>query len=137
MPRSNLMGTKFTVFDNALNPERALPDMSNARQELAGIIYVRIFFCLVVCFTHHPLLAPQFKNVTEFSPPSGNKCSRYERTEKDDSHHSRNEQGQWKSAAQTKKCKMNHTHSRMTNNSNLFTIFRKNKIQDFQKTDSD
>uniref|UniRef100_A0A3P9L003 TUB like protein 1b n=1 Tax=Oryzias latipes TaxID=8090 RepID=A0A3P9L003_ORYLA len=36
---SNLMGTKFTVFDNALNPERALPDMSNARQELAGIIY--------------------------------------------------------------------------------------------------
>ncbi|XP_037534768.1 tubby-related protein 1 [Nematolebias whitei] len=37
--RSNLMGTKFTVFDNALNPERAFPDMSNARQELAGIIY--------------------------------------------------------------------------------------------------
>nr|XP_057910544.1 tubby-related protein 1-like isoform X3 [Doryrhamphus excisus] len=37
--RSNLMGTKFTVFDNALNPERALPDMSNARQELAGITY--------------------------------------------------------------------------------------------------
>ncbi|XP_077582110.1 uncharacterized protein LOC144202893 isoform X2 [Stigmatopora nigra] len=37
--RSNLMGTKFTVFDNALNPERALPDMSNARQELAAIIY--------------------------------------------------------------------------------------------------
>lgn len=37
--RSNLMGTKFTVFDNALNPEKALPDMSNARQELAGIIY--------------------------------------------------------------------------------------------------
>ncbi|CAG5978721.1 unnamed protein product [Menidia menidia] len=37
--RSNLMGTKFTVFDNALNPERALPDLSNARQELAGIIY--------------------------------------------------------------------------------------------------
>ncbi|XP_072539273.1 uncharacterized protein [Salminus brasiliensis] len=37
--RSNLMGTKFTVFDNALHPDRALPDMSNARQELAGIIY--------------------------------------------------------------------------------------------------
>uniref|UniRef100_A0A3Q2X9H8 TUB like protein 1b n=1 Tax=Hippocampus comes TaxID=109280 RepID=A0A3Q2X9H8_HIPCM len=36
---SNLMGTKFTVFDNALNPEKALPDMSNARQELAAIIY--------------------------------------------------------------------------------------------------
>lgn len=34
------MGTKFTVFDNALNPEKALPDMSNARQELAAIIYV-------------------------------------------------------------------------------------------------
>ncbi|KAK0148284.1 Tubby-related protein 1 [Merluccius polli] len=37
--RSNLMGTKFTVFDNALNPDRALPDLSNARQEMAGIIY--------------------------------------------------------------------------------------------------
>ncbi|KAJ3601962.1 hypothetical protein NHX12_029723 [Muraenolepis orangiensis] len=37
--RSNLMGTKFTVFDNALNPERALPDLSNARQEMAGILY--------------------------------------------------------------------------------------------------
>lgn len=36
------MGTKFTVFDNALNPERALPDMTNARQELAGIIYVSL-----------------------------------------------------------------------------------------------
>ncbi|KAL7833151.1 hypothetical protein SRHO_G00301690 [Serrasalmus rhombeus] len=37
--RSNLMGTKFTVFDNGLHPDRALPDMSNARQELAAIIY--------------------------------------------------------------------------------------------------
>ncbi|KAK7131918.1 hypothetical protein R3I93_018474 [Phoxinus phoxinus] len=37
--RSNLMGTKFTVFDNGLNPDRALRDMSNARQELAAIIY--------------------------------------------------------------------------------------------------
>ncbi|XP_026856444.2 tubby-related protein 1-like isoform X2 [Electrophorus electricus] len=37
--RSNLMGTKFTVFNNALHPNRALPDMSNARQELAAIIY--------------------------------------------------------------------------------------------------
>ncbi|XP_028302998.1 tubby-related protein 1-like [Gouania willdenowi] len=37
--RSNLMGTKFTVFDNNVNPDRALPDMSNARQELAAIVY--------------------------------------------------------------------------------------------------
>ncbi|TRY82195.1 hypothetical protein DNTS_000387 [Danionella cerebrum] len=37
--RSNLMGTKFTVFDNGLNPDRALKDMSNARQELGAIIY--------------------------------------------------------------------------------------------------
>ncbi|XP_073795842.1 uncharacterized protein isoform X2 [Danio rerio] len=37
--RSNLMGTKFTVFDNGLNPDRALRDMSNARQELVAIIY--------------------------------------------------------------------------------------------------
>ncbi|XP_048840216.1 tubby-related protein 1 isoform X2 [Brienomyrus brachyistius] len=37
--RSNLMGTKFTVFDDGLNPDRALPDLSNARQELAAVIY--------------------------------------------------------------------------------------------------
>lgn len=42
--RSNLMGTKFTVFDNGLNPDRALRDMSNARQELAAIIYVSAHF---------------------------------------------------------------------------------------------
>lgn len=38
------MGTKFTVFDNGLNPDRALRDMSNARQELAAIIYVSAHF---------------------------------------------------------------------------------------------
>ncbi|CAH2221366.1 tubby-related 1 isoform X1 [Pelobates cultripes] len=37
--RSNLMGTKFTVFDNGANPERASSDWSNARQEIAAIIY--------------------------------------------------------------------------------------------------
>ncbi|KAI4876510.1 hypothetical protein NFI96_010519, partial [Prochilodus magdalenae] len=45
--RSNLMGTKFTVFDNALHPDRALPDMSNARQELAAIIYKIISVVLI------------------------------------------------------------------------------------------
>ncbi|XP_053313844.1 tubby-related protein 1 [Spea bombifrons] len=37
--RSNLMGTKFTVFDNGANPERANADWSNVRQEIAAIIY--------------------------------------------------------------------------------------------------
>ncbi|XP_071388730.1 tubby-related protein 1-like [Centroberyx affinis] len=37
--RSNLLGTKFTVFDTGLNPDRALRDLSNARQELAAVIY--------------------------------------------------------------------------------------------------
>ncbi|XP_069829084.1 tubby-related protein 1 [Dendropsophus ebraccatus] len=37
--RSNLMGTKFTVFDNGANPERANSDWSNVRQELAAIVY--------------------------------------------------------------------------------------------------
>ncbi|XP_078276578.1 tubby-related protein 3-like [Rhinoraja longicauda] len=36
--RSNLMGTKFTVFDNGLNPERARADRS-IRQELSAITY--------------------------------------------------------------------------------------------------
>ncbi|XP_077190408.1 tubby-related protein 1 isoform X3 [Paroedura picta] len=37
--RSNLMGTRFTVFDNGVNPDRANSDWSNARQELAAVIY--------------------------------------------------------------------------------------------------
>lgn len=38
--RSNLMGTRFTVFDNGVNPDRASSDWSNARQELAAVVYV-------------------------------------------------------------------------------------------------
>lgn len=41
--RSNLMGTKFTVFDNGNNPSKnpgALLEESNKRQELAAICYV-------------------------------------------------------------------------------------------------
>ncbi|XP_038675915.1 tubby protein homolog isoform X4 [Scyliorhinus canicula] len=37
--RSNLMGTKFTVFDNGVNPERGKADRSNIRQELAAVTY--------------------------------------------------------------------------------------------------
>ncbi|XP_048354624.1 tubby-related protein 1 isoform X2 [Sphaerodactylus townsendi] len=37
--RSNLMGTRFTVFDNGVNPDRATSDWSNVRQELAAVIY--------------------------------------------------------------------------------------------------
>lgn len=37
--RSNLMGTKFTVFDNGINPDRANSDWSKVRQELSAIIY--------------------------------------------------------------------------------------------------
>lgn len=41
--RSNLMGTKFTVYDNGTNPCKnpgALLEDSNTRQELAAICYV-------------------------------------------------------------------------------------------------
>ncbi|XP_048467804.1 tubby protein homolog [Rhincodon typus] len=37
--RSNLMGTRFTVFDNGVNPERGRHGHSNVRQELAAITY--------------------------------------------------------------------------------------------------
>ncbi|XP_071993312.1 tubby-related protein 1 isoform X2 [Engystomops pustulosus] len=37
--RSNLMGTKFTVFNNGTSPEKANSDWSNVRQELAAIVY--------------------------------------------------------------------------------------------------
>ncbi|XP_043565345.1 tubby-related protein 3-like isoform X3 [Chiloscyllium plagiosum] len=39
--RSNLMGTKFTIYDNGVNPAKAvgLLDETNTRQELAAICY--------------------------------------------------------------------------------------------------
>ncbi|KAM4759826.1 tubby-related protein 1 [Cyanocitta cristata] len=37
--RSNLMGTRFTVFDNGANPDRANADWSNVRQELSAVVY--------------------------------------------------------------------------------------------------
>nr|XP_060629179.1 tubby-related protein 1 isoform X1 [Anolis sagrei ordinatus] len=37
--RSNLMGTRFSVFDNGVNPDRGNADWSNVRQELAAVIY--------------------------------------------------------------------------------------------------
>ncbi|XP_051885957.1 tubby-related protein 3-like isoform X1 [Pristis pectinata] len=39
--RSNLMGTKFTIYDNGVNPAKAvgLLDEANTRQELAAICY--------------------------------------------------------------------------------------------------
>lgn len=39
--RSNFLGTGFSVFDCGVNPHkrRALPDLSNTRQELAAVLY--------------------------------------------------------------------------------------------------
>uniref|UniRef100_H2ZV03 Tubby-like protein n=1 Tax=Latimeria chalumnae TaxID=7897 RepID=H2ZV03_LATCH len=39
--RSNVLGTKFTVFDNGMNPEKKpfVPETANIRQELAAICY--------------------------------------------------------------------------------------------------
>lgn len=40
--RSNLMGTKFTVYDHGVNPVKAqgLVEKAHTRQELAAICYV-------------------------------------------------------------------------------------------------
>ncbi|XP_030077516.1 tubby-related protein 1 [Microcaecilia unicolor] len=37
--RSNIMGTKFTVFNNGANPDKANANWSNVRQELAAVAY--------------------------------------------------------------------------------------------------
>lgn len=98
------MGTKFTVFDNALNPERALPDMSNARQELAGIIYVS-FQELSAADRHlRTWDGASLLNMRILSF-SGNKCFGNEGAQKDDGCYSWNEQRQRASPSQTEKCK--------------------------------
>ena len=48
--RSNLVGTRFTVFNNGVNPKKGgcMSDGSNIREEVAAIIYVsEVFVCLV------------------------------------------------------------------------------------------
>ena len=43
--RSNLLGTKFTVYDSGLNPAKTASSLeaSNLRQELAAICYVSTY----------------------------------------------------------------------------------------------
>lgn len=42
--RSNVLGTKFTIFDNGVNPERNywIPDSARIREELGVVCYVSI-----------------------------------------------------------------------------------------------
>ncbi len=61
--RSNLMGTKFTVYDNGTNPSKtpgALLEETTTRQELAAVCYVSVSlflflsaeptsYCVYVC----------------------------------------------------------------------------------------
>ena len=44
--RSNLVGTRFTVFNNGVNPKKGgcMSDGSNIREEVAAIIYVSDVF---------------------------------------------------------------------------------------------
>lgn len=41
--RSNVLGTRFTVFDNGVNPNKKpfIPETAQIRQELGAICYVR------------------------------------------------------------------------------------------------
>ena len=43
-PRSNFMGTSFTIYDNGISPNKpgTLSDGSNAREEIAACVYVSI-----------------------------------------------------------------------------------------------
>ena len=47
--RANFVGTSFTVYDNGVNPNKgeALPGGSNCRQELAAIVYVSTYVCML------------------------------------------------------------------------------------------
>lgn len=40
--RSNVLGTKFTIFDNGVNPERKnfVPETTRIREELGAVCYV-------------------------------------------------------------------------------------------------
>ena len=75
--RANFVGTSFTVFDNGVNPtvREALPDGSNIREELAGVLYEtnvlgfkgpRKMTVVVPAMTHnHNRIAVKPRNDTE------------------------------------------------------------------------
>ncbi|XP_038964769.2 tubby-related protein 3 isoform X1 [Rattus norvegicus] len=91
--RSNLMGTKFTVYDHGVNPVKAqgLVEKAHTRQELAAICYG-----LLVC----PSL-PAYSRLASNSQPScfnllnsgikGNKCTWFQRSQENVRDHSRDE----------------------------------------------
>lgn len=87
--RSNLLGNRFTVFDNGQNPQRGGGgDVGSLRQELAAVVYVRSH-----CPRHaSPSSGGMQPDVTLFV--SGNQCFRLPRTPPYDCHHSWNELGQ-------------------------------------------
>lgn len=41
--RSNALGTQFTLYDNGENPKKSWVIGDSVRQELAAVIYVRMF----------------------------------------------------------------------------------------------
>lgn len=87
--RSNLLGNRFTVFDNGQNPQRGGGgDVGSLRQELAAVVYVRSH-----C-PHHarPSSGGMWPDVPLFV--SGNQCFRLPRTPPYDCHYPWNELGQ-------------------------------------------
>ena len=88
--RSNLLGNRFTVFDNGQNPHRGgSTDVGSLRQELAAVIYVRV--PPVPRGRQAPPLAGA--GLTLISLP-GNQRAGLPRSPAHDGHHSRHEFGQ-------------------------------------------
>ncbi|KAG1932578.1 tubby protein [Pimephales promelas] len=70
--RSNLMGTKFTVYDNGTNPSKspgALLEESNTRQELAAICYVSVCVCVFTLCPDTSHCCVLFLNLTRPGKP--------------------------------------------------------------------
>lgn len=87
--RSNVLGTKFTVFDGGENPEKKpfIKESESVRQELAAICYVSPNVLATRNFPLH-ISRSQTCNTLGYRV-AGEECSRFERSQEDDGDHTR------------------------------------------------
>lgn len=102
--RSNVLGTKFTVFDEGENPEKKpfVKESESVRQELAAICYVSHNFILWLLTS---LIMSMNKTCnTSGYRVLGDECSRFQRPQENDGGHPRYAGERWKSFHSAEKC---------------------------------
>ncbi len=102
--RSNVLGTKFTVYDGGENPEKKpfIKECESVRQELAAICYVSPYFLCALSIPLYSLESDETCNATGFHV-SGDECAGIQRSQENDGDHPWHVGERWKSVHLPKK----------------------------------